>query len=144
MLYYWYRISLIFLSRKFQMPLDINCELTRTFRVRLFDCDAFRVMGAFKYSTYMDYIRFELVARTKLYNEIFLKRLAPTLGSQKLIYRKPLKRWTKFTVRLQTAGWDDKWIYHVHKFEQNGEVKAIGITKALIWKNDKPQILLEI
>jgi hypothetical protein len=101
-------------------------------------------MAAFKYPTYMDYVRFELVARTKFYNEIFLKGLAPTLGSQKLIYRKPLNRWTKFTVRLQTAGWDDKWIYHVHKFEQNNEVKAIGITRALIWKRDKPQILLEI
>ena len=41
-------------------------------------------------------------------------------------------------------GWDEKWVYHVHKFEQNGEVKAIGITRALIWKRDKPQILREI
>ncbi|HEY5918646.1 MAG TPA: hypothetical protein VIU13_14625, partial [Chryseolinea sp.] len=31
-----------------------------------------------------------------------------------------------------------------HKFEQSGEVKAIGITRALIWKKDKPQILREI
>ena len=52
--------------------------------------------------------------------------------------------WTKFTVRLKTMGWDEKWVYHLHKFEQHGEVKAIGITRALIWKKDKPQILREI
>lgn len=144
MLYYWYRILRIFLARGFQKPADINGELTRTFRVRLFDCDAFRVMAAFTYETYMDYIRLEFVARTRLYHEIFGKGLAPTLGAQKLIYRKPLKRWTTFTLRLQTAGWDDKWIYHIHLFEQAGEVKAIGVTKALIWKKDRPQILLEI
>ncbi|MDR8391875.1 thioesterase family protein [Aliifodinibius sp. S!AR15-10] len=144
MFYYWYRILRILVSRKFQKQVDINAELTRTFRVRLFDCDGLRVMTASKYPAYMDFIRWELIARTKLFNEIVLKGLAPTLGSQKLIYRKPLKRWTKFTVRLKTAGWDDKWVYHIHKFEQNSEVKAIGVTKALIWKKDKPQILLEI
>lgn len=144
MFYYWYRILRILVSRKFQTQVDINAELTRTFRVRLFDCDGLRVMTASKYPAYMDFIRWELIARTKLYHEIVLKGLAPTLGSQKLIYRKPLKCWAKFTIRLQTAGWDDKWVYHIHRFEQNSEVKAIGITKALIWRKDKPQILLEI
>jgi acyl-CoA thioesterase FadM len=101
-------------------------------------------MTASKYPAYMDFVRWELIARTKLFNEIVLKGLAPTLGSQKLIYRRPLKRWTKFTVRLETAGWDDKWVYHIHTFEQNSEVKSIGVTKALIWKKDQPQILLDI
>jgi len=143
MLYYWYRIIRILVERNFQKQVNIENELTRTFRVRLFDCDGLRVMSAFKYTVYMDFIRWELIARSKLYNEIVLKGNAPTLGSQKIIYRKPLKLWTKFNVRLQTVGWDDKWVYHVHKFEQGGELKAIGITRALIWRKDKPQLMLE-
>ena len=110
MFYYWYRVIRILVSRKFQKQVNINAELSRTFKVRLFDCDGLRVMTASKYPAYMDFIRWELIARTKLFNEIVLKGLAPTLGSQKLIYRIPLKRWTKFTVRLTTAGWDDKWV----------------------------------
>lgn len=144
MLYYWYRIIRILIARRFQTQVDVEEELTRIFRVRLFDCDGFRVTTAFKYAAYMDFIRWEMIARSKLYKEILPKRLAPTLGSQKIIYRKPLKLWTTFTLRLNTMGWDEKWVYHVHKFEQNGEVKAIGITRALIWKKDKPQILREI
>jgi acyl-CoA thioesterase FadM len=144
MFYYWYRIVWTLISRKFQTQVDIEEELTKTFRVRLFDCDGFRVMTAFKYAAYMDLIRWEMIARSKVFNEIFPKGLAPTLGAQKIIYRKPIKLWTKFTLRLQTMGWDDKWVYHLHKFEQGGEVKAIGITRALIWKKDKPQILREI
>ena len=144
MLYYWYRIIWILVSRRFQTQVDVEVELTRTFRVRLFDCDGFRVMTAFKYAAYMDFIRWELIARSKIYSEILPKGLAPTLGSQKIIYRRPLKLWTKFTLRLKTMGWDEKWIYHIHKFEQNGEVKAVGITRALIWKKDKPQILRDI
>jgi acyl-CoA thioesterase FadM len=144
MFYYWYRIVWILVARRFKSQVDIEEELTRTFRVRLFDCDGFRVMTAFKYAAYMDLIRWEMIARSKLFNEILPKGLAPTLGAQKIIYRKPIKLWTKFTLRLQTMGWDEKWVYHVHKFEQSGEVKAIGITRALIWKKDRPQILREI
>ena len=144
MFYYWYRIVWILIARRFQTQVDIEEVLTRTFRVRLFDCDGFRVMTAFKYSAYMDLIRWEMIARSKLFKEILPKGLAPTLGAQKIIYRKPIKLWTKFTLHLQTMGWDDKWVYHVHKFEQGGEVKAVGITRALIWKRDKPQILREI
>jgi acyl-CoA thioesterase FadM len=144
MFYYWYHIVWILIARRFQSQVDIEKELTRTFRVRLFDCDGFRVMTAFKYAAYMDLIRWEMIARSKLFNEILPKGLAPTLGAQKIIYRKPIKLWTKFTLRLQTMGWDEKWVYHIHKFEQSGEVKAIGITRALIWKKDKPQILREI
>jgi len=144
MLYYWYRIVRILIEGKFQKPINIEEELTRTFRVRFFDCDGMRVMAAFKYAVYMDFVRWEIIARSKLFHEIVLKGLAPTLGSQKIVYRKPIKIWTKFTVRLKTVGWDDKWIYNTHHFEQNGKVMAVGITRALIWKKDKPQILLQI
>ena len=144
MFYYWYRIIRILMAKNFQKQIDLEAELGRTFTVRLFDCDGLRVMTAFKYAAYMDFMRWEMIARSPLYKEIVLRGLAPTLGSQKIIYRKPLKRWTKFVLKVQTAGWDEKWVYHIHKFEQDGETKAIGITRALIWKKDKPQILLEI
>ena len=55
-----------------------------------------------------------------------------------------MKRWSKFKVILQTAGWDDKWVYHVHYFEQKETVMAIGVTRALIWKRDVPHILEDI
>jgi acyl-CoA thioesterase FadM len=144
MVYYWYRIAIILIGRYFLKPVDLEADLTRTFRVGLFDCDGLRVMSAFKYAIYMDFVRWELIARSKLYSEILQKGLAPALGSQKIIYRKPIKLWTRFTIRLRTMGWDEKWIYHSHKFEQNGEVKAVGFTRALVWRKDKPQVGLEI
>ena len=144
MLYYWSRVLRILVEKNFQPPVSIEHALTRTFRVGPFDCDGLRVMTAFQYAAYMDFIRWEMIARSKLYQEIILKGFAPTLGSQKIIYRKPLKIWTRFQLRLETAGWDDKWVYHVHTFEQNGEVKAVGITRSLVWRKDKPQFLQQI
>lgn len=61
------------------------------------------------------------------------------LGSQKIIYKKPLKRWSTFTITLVLEGWDDKWFYHKQIFTQNHQVCAIGYTKAAFWKNKKAQ-----
>ena len=45
---------------------------------------------------------------------------------------------------MELAGWDDKWIYHIHRFVQHGEIKAVGITRALIWKRDVPSVLADV
>lgn len=144
MIHYWYTIIKILALRKFQTSIALDESITRTFRVRLFDCDGLRVMTASKYPAYMDYMRWELIARSKLYKAIVGRGMAPTLGSQKIIYRKPLKLWTKFEVKLVTAGWDDKWVYHLHYFIQEDYTKAIGVTRALIWKKDVPHVLADI
>lgn len=61
-----------------------------------------------------------------------------------MIYRKTLKIFTKFKLKLETAGWDDKWVYHSHHFIQNNEIKEIGVTRSLIWKKDITHILADI
>jgi acyl-CoA thioesterase FadM len=144
MIYYWYTILKILVLRNFQSEVNYDQTIRRTFRVGLFDCDGLRVMTASKYPVYMDFIRWELIARSKLFKAIVKRGLAPTLGSQKIIYRKPLKIWSKFDVVLESVGADDKWVYHTHHFEQENEVKAIGITRSLIWKKDIPTALSDI
>ena len=144
MLYYWYTILKILVLKNIQSEVLYNQTITRRFRVGLFDCDGLRVMTASKYPVYMDFIRWELIARSKLFKAVVKRGLAPTLGSQKLIYRKPLKLWTKFNLTLKIAGSDDKWVYHIHHFEQNNEIKAMGITRSLIWKKDVPTALADI
>lgn len=71
-------------------------------------------------------------------------RHAPTLGSQELIYRRPLKVWSTFELELELAGDDDEWIDHIHRFVQDGELRALGITRALIWKRDVPTAMDEL
>lgn len=144
MIYYWFTIIKILVLRKFQSGVEYDQTIRRTFRVGPFDCDGLRVMTAAKYPVYMDFIRWELIARSKLYNAIVKRKLAPSLGSQKIIYRKPLKIWSEFDVILESAGMDDKWVYYVHYFEQDHEVKAIGIARTLVWKRDIPTTLTDI
>ncbi|WP_136479935.1 acyl-CoA thioesterase [Cognatitamlana onchidii] len=144
MIYYWFTILKILILRNFQNKVEYNQTISRDFRVGLFDCDGLRVMTASKYPVYMDFIRWELIARSKLFKAIVRRGLAPTLGSQKIIYRKPLKLFTKFTLTLESSGLDEKWVYHLHYFKQNNEIKAVGITRSLVWKKDIPTALSDI
>tara|TARA_R110002033_G_scaffold39989_1_gene80108 strand:- start:3323 stop:3709 length:387 start_codon:yes stop_codon:yes gene_type:complete len=92
----------------------------------------------------MDLIRFEKMFRSKLYANTVKKGMFAVLGSQKIIYKKPLKRWTFFKITLVLEGWDDKWVYHKQIFEQNNQICAIGYTKAAFWKNKKAQDMKRI
>jgi len=92
----------------------------------------------------MDFIRLELTFKSNLFDNTIKKRITPILGSQKIIYKKPLKLWDTFTVTLKNEGWDDKWVYHSHVFKKKNIIYAIGYTKVAFWKNKEIQNLRAI
>jgi acyl-CoA thioesterase FadM len=92
----------------------------------------------------MDFIRFEVMFRSPLFNNTVKKGMYAVLGSQKIIYKKPLKRWSVFEITLALEGWDDKWVYHKHIFTQKNLVCAIGYTKIAFWKEKKAQNIDQI
>ena len=92
----------------------------------------------------MDLIRFEVLFRSDLYKNTIKKGMFPVLGSQKIIYKKPLKRWNKFEITLVLEGWEDNWVYHRQIFKRNNEVYAIGVTKVGFWKKHKIQDMRKI
>ncbi len=86
-------------------------------------------MSNSRYLYYMDFIRFEIMFRSKLYEHTAKKGIYPILGSQKIIYKKPLKRWSRFTITLILEGWDDKWVYHKQIFVQNEKYAPLALPK---------------
>ncbi|GAA3568397.1 acyl-CoA thioesterase [Snuella lapsa] len=145
MFYYWLHVIYIYISSKlFLSKVDVDSEITRHRRVSILDCEGFRYMSNSRYCYYMDFIRYELLFRTKLYTNTFSKGMFGVLGSQKVIYKKPLKRWSKFSITLYLEGWDDKWAYHRQVFRQNNKVCAIGYTKLAFVKNRELQSMKTI
>lgn len=131
-------------SRVFWKKVKPTSDFTRTRRVNILDCESFRFMANSKYFYYMDFIRYEVVFRSTLYENTIKKGMFGVLASQKIIYKKPLIKFKKFDVTIKLEGSDDKWVYHRQTFEQHGEICAIGFTKAGFWKNKKAQDMKEI
>ncbi|MDU8886048.1 thioesterase family protein [Yeosuana sp. MJ-SS3] len=145
MIYYWLHLIYIFVgSRLFWKKVNLDANLKRTRIVSILDCESFRYMANSKYFYYMDLIRYEIMFRSSLYENTVKKGMFGVIGSQKVIYKKPLKRWTKFDITLILEGWDEKWIYHRQIFKQNNKIYAIGFTKITFWKNKKAQNINEI
>ncbi|MFL0354684.1 acyl-CoA thioesterase [Xanthomarina sp. GH4-25] len=145
MIYYWLHLFYIFIGSKFfWKPVDLTSNLTRKRRVNILDCETLRYMNNSKYTNYMDFIRFEIMFRSQLFNNSVKKGMFAVLGSQKIIYKKPLKRWSTFSITLSLEGWDEKWVYHKHTFTQKNQVCAIGYTKAAFWKGKKAQNIDQI
>lgn len=142
MLYYWFHILYLYIgSRFFWKKQEVTTDISRSYRVNILDCDSMRYMANSRYLQYMDFIRFEKMFRSPLYENAARKGMFGVLGSQKIIYKKPLRLGSKFTITLLLEGWDKKWFYHKQIFEQKGELCAIGYTKAGFWKHKKLQDL---
>ncbi|PWJ60688.1 hypothetical protein CLV98_101873 [Dyadobacter jejuensis] len=74
MIYYWLHMIYIYIgSRIFWKKVHPTAELTRTRSVGILDCDALRFMANSKYFYYMDLIRYEVVFRSKLYDNTIKK-----------------------------------------------------------------------
>jgi len=113
MIYYWLHIIYVYIGSKFfWKTVDLESDFTRSRLVSVLDCDALNYMANSKYFYYMDLIRLEVMFRSDLYKNSVKKGMFPVIGSQKIIYKKPLKRWSKFSVTLMLEGWDDNWVYH--------------------------------
>jgi hypothetical protein len=92
----------------------------------------------------MDFIRLESMFRSSLYENTVKKGMLAILGSQKVIYKKPLRIWSTFSVRLILEEWDEKWAYHRHIFLQDGKVCAVGLSKLAFRKHKKMQNMQDI
>ncbi|MCG2459258.1 acyl-CoA thioesterase [Flavobacteriaceae bacterium F89] len=145
MIYYWLHIFYLFMASKlFWKKLDVTTDLIRKHRVNILDCDSLHYMANSRYLYYMDFVRIEKLLRSSLYENTVKRGIFPVLGSQKIIYKKPLRIGSKFTITLALEGWDEKWFYHRQIFTQNDQVCAIGYTKAALWKGKKAQDLKPI
>ena len=49
---------------------------------------------------------------------------APLMTSQKMVFRKPLKRFSKFQVRTKIIYWDDKFVYFNITFSKDNQLIA--------------------
>ncbi len=121
--------------RFFKKEVELGCDYTSYQRVGVFDSEGMRVMANSRYGYFMDFARFEVVCRSRMFDETIKKGVFPMLGAQKMIFKKPLKLFCKYKIRLVWEGWDGKWLYHRHIFVRKNQVYAIGLTKTGFWKN---------
>ncbi|MBS1983029.1 MAG: thioesterase family protein [Bdellovibrionales bacterium] len=90
--------------------------VTKHFWANPFDSDWLHSIQAGKFFTYTDAARWELAVRSGFLGPAIKNRWVVILGGQKIIYRRPVRIFRRFSLTMQFVGWDDKWIYATHVF----------------------------
>lgn len=61
---------------------------------------------------------------------------SPLVGSQKMVYKKPLKRFERFELKSKLIYRDDKWAYLEQTFLKNDQLIANSLIKVIFRSKD--------
>jgi acyl-CoA thioesterase FadM len=126
----WCRLLLIFLSQYFQSKIHLSDEAVRTFRVWATEADK-KYMNNASFWTITEMGQLDFFFRTGFYKFCRRKHWFPLVGSQKMVYKKPLRRFEKFQLVSKMFYCDDKWMFFEQTFVKNGQLIANALVKVI-------------
>jgi len=123
------RLLITFL-RSWRAPrLPVDGVLERTLRVLPNDLDINGHMNNGRYLTVVDLLLVEFFMRTGLAGAMLRQGWRPMSGGSFITYRRGLKPFSPYVVRMRLEGVDDHWNYLRFEFVSDGKVCAAGYMK---------------
>ena len=126
----WWRLLIIYISAIFRKKIRLNDISNLSFRVWPQETDK-KYMNNASYWTITEMGQMDFLFRTGLYKICRQNHWFPLVGSQKMVYKKPLKRFEKFNLRSKINYCDDKWFYIEQTFLKNEQLIAKSLVKVI-------------
>lgn len=126
-----FRFITTFFRSVIRSKIGLFDESRLTLRVWLNDFDPYLHLNNGRYLSLMDLGRLDLVIRNGLGSVMLRRKWFPVVGSSMIRYRRPVHAFHAFQLCTSLAGWDDKWIYVAHRFEENDELMAAAIIQGV-------------
>jgi acyl-CoA thioesterase FadM len=104
-------------------PLEVS------FRVLPSDLDVNIHLTDSRYAAFMDLVRMQYLIRTNLWANVREAGSMAVIGTAYTRFRRELKPFDKFTVKIQLVYMSPKWFYFDYKFLKNGFVHCHSIEK---------------
>ncbi len=107
-----------------------------TMRVLPNDLDLNIHMNNGRYLTICDLSRVDMFIRTGLAKTMVKKKWQPMIAEHTMTYKKPLKPFQKYEVKMEIVDWDEKFFSMSHTFLVGERVVAQGTSRgAVVSKN---------
>ena len=126
----WCRLLLIFFSQFFHNMIYLSDISVRTFRVWPTEADK-KYMNNASFWTITEIGQLDFFFRTGFYKICRRNHWFPLVGSQKMVYKKPLKRFDKFQLVSKLFYCDERWMFFEQTFVKNGQLIANGLVKVI-------------
>lgn len=130
-LYFRYLMLIFYIvwCRLRKKGLDPHKPLEVSFHVLPTDLDTNMHMNNARYASFMDLVRIQFMLQTPMYGNSKQIGGIINLGASYFRFRRSLKLFDKFTVRMQVTYMSPKWIYVEYKFIKNGFVYCHSMEK---------------
>lgn len=96
------------------------------------DIDINLHMNNGRYLTICDLTRVDMFIRTGLARTMFREKWMPVIAEHTMKYKKGLKMFQKYEVKMEVIGWDDKAFQMLHTFVIGDRVVAEGTSRGVI------------
>ena len=128
-----FRMIYVFLASFFKerLPAGATDSLLKL-RVLPNDLDINLHVNNGRYLTLCDLNRIDLFIRTGLAKVMIKRRWIPIVAEHTMVYKKPLKVFQRFEMKLSLTHWDEKFFYMTHTFTRDGIVVAEGTSKGTV------------
>ncbi len=127
------RLFWIFLSSLFKPRVGFTDEVSLTLRVLPNDLDINRHQNNGRYFTLVDLAIIDLFLRSGVLKKAVRRGWRPMLGGGLITFRKQMRLFQTYQLRMQLQAWDDRWNYFRFSFlNSNGEVCASGYVRGVM------------
>jgi len=96
------------------------------------DIDINLHMNNGRYLTICDLTRVDMFIRTGLARTMINQKWIPVISEHTMKYKKALKLFQKYEVKMEITGWDDRSFQMIHTFLLKDRVVAEGTSKGVI------------
>ncbi|MFH0341531.1 MAG: thioesterase family protein [Chromatiales bacterium] len=138
------RLAWFAITCGYKPAIGLHQEVKKHFRVLPTDLDVNGHMTNSRYLAIMDLASLELLVRAGLLKRVLKKRWRPVLGGTLTSHRRALKPFDRYTVQTQAIYWDQCWSYLEHRFERDGEVVAVALSKVVFLSSQGMMPVLEV
>jgi acyl-CoA thioesterase FadM len=121
---------LIFISAFFRKKILVTDTSHLSFRVWPQEADK-KYMNSASFWTITEMGQLDLLFRSGLFKLCRRYHWSPLVGSQKMVYKKPLKRFEQFQLKSKVIYWDDRWVYLRQTFLKNDQLIANSLIKII-------------
>ncbi len=127
-----FRFIRIVLQNLFRRRVDILHESVLRLRVWPTDSDFNFHLNDGRYMSLAGLGRVDLLARTGLLRPAMKRHWYPVIGAAMIRFRREIRSFTPFTLHTRVLGWDEKWFYFEHRFQQNDTVAALAYVRGVL------------